>query len=91
MGAIGFLVIRNGIRLMRNGHSRAFWMGFAVLMFAVAFVLHGLVDYPLLTPKLIANFMMILAIIERSTPLYIDKGLPMAKNAPRKVLSETND
>ena len=90
MGAIGFLVIRNGIRLMRSGHSRAFWMGFAVLMFAVAFVLHGLVDYPLLTPKLIANFMMILAIIERSTPLYIDKGLPMPKNAPRKVLGETN-
>ena len=84
MGLIGFTVIRYGIKLMRNGHSRAFWMGFAVLMFAASFILHGLVDYPLLTPKLVGNFMMILAIIDRSTALYADKGLPLRKSVQRK-------
>lgn len=84
MGVLGFTVIRSGIRLMKNGRTRAFWMGFAVLMFAASFILHGLVDYPLLTPKLIANFMMILAIIERSSALYTDKGLPLRKSAVRK-------
>lgn len=84
MGVLGFTVVRYGIKLMRNGHSRAFWMGFAVLMFASSFILHGLVDYPLLTPKLIGNFMMILAIIDRSPALYSDKGLPLRKSAARK-------
>lgn len=81
MGVLGFMVIRNGIRLMRNDRTRAFWMGFAIVMFAMAFIVHGLVDYPLLTPKLVCNFMMILAIVERAIPLYIDKGLPIRRNA----------
>ncbi len=85
MAVLGFFVIRFGIKLMRNGHTRAFWMGFAVLMFAAAFILHGLVDYPLLTPKLICNFMMILAIIDRSPALYTDKGLPLRKKLVQKV------
>ncbi len=84
MGLIGFAVIRYGIKLMRNGHSRAFWMGFAVLMFASSFILHGLVDYPLLTPKLVGNFMMILAIIDRSTALYADKGLPLRRSVSHR-------
>lgn len=75
MGVLGFWVIRNGLRLLRSDRTRAFWMGFAILMFAAAFIIHGLVDYPLLTPKLICNFMMILAIVERAQPLYTDKGL----------------
>lgn len=82
MGVLGFMVIKNAVQLMRAGRSRAFWMGFAVLMFAVSFILHGLVDYPLLTPKLVCNFMMIMAIIERALPLYAEKGLP-----PKTVFS----
>lgn len=88
MGLIGFMVIRYGIKLMRNGHSRAFWMGFAVLMFASSFILHGLVDYPLLTPKLVDNFMMILAIVDRSPALYADKGLPLRKSISNKPIEK---
>lgn len=91
MGLIGFTVIRYGIKLMRNGRSRAFWMGFAVLMFACAFILHGLVDYPLLTPKLVCNFMMILGIIDRSRALYADKGLPLRKPNTRKLANHTEE
>lgn len=84
MGFIGFTIVRYGINLMRNGHSRAFWMGFAVLMFAACFVLHGLVDYPLMTPKLVCNFLIILAIIDRALPLYTNKGLPLCKSTVQK-------
>lgn len=77
MGVLGFVVIKNAVVLLRARRTRAFWMGFAVLMFAVCFILHGLVDYPLLTPKLICNFMMIMAIAERAIPLYKDKGFPL--------------
>ncbi len=79
---LGFTVVKYGVRLMRCGQNRGFWMGFAVTMFAVSFIVHGLVDYPLLTPKLIGNFMMILAIIERSLPLYADKGVPLRGISP---------
>ncbi len=82
MAWIGFEVIRTGVRLMRCGHSRGFWMGFAVTMFVSAFVIHGLVDYPFLTPKLVANFTMILAIVERALPLYEHKGAPLRDISP---------
>ncbi len=82
MCVIGFVVVKNGILLMRCDKNRGFWMGFAILMFAISFIVHGMVDYPLLTPKLIANFMMILAIIERAIPLYVDKGVPLRGISP---------
>ncbi len=82
MAVLGFYVLKYGIRLMRCGQNRAFWMGFAVIMFFSSFVVHGLVDYPLLTPKLVCNFMMILAIIERSLPLYTNKGVPLRGISP---------
>ncbi len=88
MSVLGFFVLRYGIRLVRCGKKRAFWMGFAVLMFAACFFVHGLVDYPLLTPKLIANFMMILAIIERSMPLYYNKGVPLKDVSPAFLFSK---
>lgn len=88
MGVLGWLVVRAGIRLLRNRHTRAFWIGFAVLMFVVAFFIQGLVDYPLLTPKLICNFVLILAISDRAQAIYIDKGLPLRKNIARTPKKE---
>lgn len=76
---IGGKVAKNGLELMRNGYSYSFWIGFAVLGFVSSFCIQGLVDYPLLTPKLIANFMMIMAITERSVFLYTAKGIPVRK------------
>lgn len=76
---IGGKVAKNGLELMRNGYSYSFWIGFAVLGFVSSFCIQGLVDYPLLTPKLIANFMMIMAIAEQSVSLYTAKGIPVRK------------
>lgn len=67
---IGFQTVRRGWSLIRNGYTKSFWIGFAVLGFAVAFILHGMVDYPLTTPRLICFFMTAMAIIERAVPLF---------------------
>ncbi len=90
MAWIGFEVVRNGIRLMRCGQSRGFWMGFATTTFAMAFITHGMVDYPLLTPKLVANFIMILAIIEKAPTLYMNKGAPLRDISPAFLFTKRN-
>ncbi len=76
---IGAKVAKNGIELMRNGYSHSYWIGFAVLGFVASFCIQGMVDYPLLTPKLVCNFMMVMAIVERSVDLYVDKRIPVRK------------
>lgn len=78
MTIIGFITIRRGVVLMRRGYTSSFWIGFAVLGFAAGFILHGMVDYPLTTPRLICCFIMILAIIERSVAIY-GEGAPHQK------------
>lgn len=70
MCIIGFRVVKNGWSLIRHGYSSTFWMGFAVLGFAIGFILHGMVDYPLTTPRLICCFVTALAISERSVSVY---------------------
>ena len=70
MCLIGFRTVKNGFSLIRNDHNAAFWMGFAVLGFAMGFILHGMVDYPLTTPRLICCFITMLAIAEQSTKIY---------------------
>lgn len=70
MCLIGFQTIKNGVKLFRNGYNSSFWVGFAVLGFAVGFILHGMVDYPLTTPRLICCFVTILGIVESSVHLY---------------------
>lgn len=78
MCLIGFQTVKKGIRLMRSGYTTSFWVGFAVLGFTVGFILHGMVDYPLTTPRLICCFMTILAIVEQSVYIY-GTGAPHQK------------
>lgn len=76
---IGGKVAKNGVELIRDGYGYSFWIGFAVLGFVSSFCIQGMVDYPLLTPKLLCNFMMIMAIAERSVDLYTGKSIPIRK------------
>ena len=73
MCLIGFRALKNGILLLRRGYNSSFWIGFAVLFFVIGFILHGMVDYPLTTPCLIATFVTALAISERSIHLHPSK------------------
>ena len=84
MCIIGFLAFRKGYKLFRSGNNSSFWMGFAVLGFVVCFILHGMVDYPLTTPRLIACFVTILGIIEQSVHIF-------DCNTPRKNSKNKNN
>ncbi len=86
---IGAKVVKNGIELMRNNYGYAFWIGFGVLGFASSFIISGMVDYPLLTPKLVCNFMMMIAIVERSNILYPGMGIEV-RSRIRKRLKATH-
>lgn len=67
---IGVLSVRNGVRLLKGGYSKAFWVGFGVLGFAAAFCIHGLVDYALTVPRLICVFVTLLGITEQVPALH---------------------
>ncbi len=75
MALIGFKVIKNSIELMRDGYNNSFWIGFAILGFAVCFLTHGMVDYPLATPRMVCIFITLLSLCERSIHLYVGRGI----------------
>ncbi len=75
MALIGFKVIKNSIELMRDGYNNSFWIGFAVLGFAVCFLIHGMVDYPLATPRMVCIFITMLSLCERSIYVYVGRGI----------------
>lgn len=79
LGLIVFKAVKNGIVLLRNGYNSSFWVGFAVIGFVAGVAIHGIVDYPLTTPKLIAFFLMTLAVIDRSVDLFEYRGGSLRK------------
>ena len=80
MALLGFKTVKNAIELMRNGYSASFWVGFAILSFAVCFLLHGMVDYPLTTPRLVCCFITILGIAEQSVRVFTARGISVRRH-----------
>lgn len=85
MALIGFKVIKNSIELMRDGYNNSFWIGFAVFGFAVCFLAHGMVDYPLATPRLVCIFITLLALCERSTSLYVGRAIHVRRHIRARI------
>lgn len=73
MGAIGFKTIKDGIILMLHKQSESFWVGFGICGFAILLLVHGMVDNPFSTPKLVVNFITLLGITEQCYRLYPHK------------------
>lgn len=71
MSCIGFLVVRHGILILRCKDTAAFWMGFSILAFGVCFMAHGMVDYPLMAPRLVCFFITILGIMDQTVQVYL--------------------
>ena len=80
---------KNGVELIRTGYSTAFWVGFAVLGCIMSFCLQGLVDYPLMSPKLICNFMMLIGITERVIHLYSGREIAMRRALRKRLRKKT--
>lgn len=71
MLCLGLKTVKSGLVLMRkNRKPRSFWLGYALIGFSVAFCVQGMFDFPLMTPKLVCHFVMILALAERATVLF---------------------
>ena len=75
MCVIGFSAVKNGIVLMRNGYNRSFWIGFSLVAFAVCFLSHGMVDYPLMVPRLVCFFIIALGLAEQTGHVYSSRRL----------------
>ena len=74
MGLIGFKTIKNGVVMMRNGYNSSFWIGFSLLAFSVCLLTHGMVDYPLMIPRLVCFFCMFLGYAEQTAFIYESNG-----------------
>ena len=85
MFAIAIVIIKYGLRLIRNGYTSSFWIGFALCGFLMGVTLHGLVDYPLTTPKLISFFIAMIAVADRSICVYRDSHHQRLRCPKRKT------
>ena len=83
---IGWKMFRRSVHMVRwSPDSRM--LGVVFIAFVGAFCMHGMVDYPLLTPKLIAVFMMVLALSDSAARLYMgSKVQSLADAMPYAVL-----
>ncbi len=71
------LVVMRGWKLIRQRkNSEAWWFGFGIMGFCAAMCIHGLVDYPLLTPRLLCTVMLILGLVESASRVYLDVSVP---------------
>lgn len=86
-GFIGlFLMFLVGTRLLQDsmgliGRSRqTASIGLTFLLFAVAFVMHGMVDFPFLSPKLVGTFCIMLGFFDAlSAPYLTDRLTPLSR------------
>jgi len=70
---------KNALTLMLRKNNASFWAGFGICGFLFGTFVHGLVDYPLTTPKLICSFLCLLAVSQRFAPCM--QTVPVAEQA----------
>ncbi len=82
---IGFRVLRTGIHLVSN--QEVSFMGVTLIAFVLAFIMHGMVDFPLLCPKLVGTFMMVIAFTDVASRLYLgQQNANLSAMAPAAIL-----
>ncbi len=70
MCMIAIRLLQNSLELA-NRNRRGSGLGNAMVIFVVAFVVYGMVDYPFLSPKLVGNFLIIIAFADVIAHLYL--------------------
>ena len=60
-------------------------MGVTLIAFVLAFIMHGMVDFPLLCPKLVGTFMMVIAFTDVASRLYLGQ-----RNADLSTMAPTS-
>lgn len=60
-------------------------IGLVFLIFAIAFVVHGMVEYPFLSPKLVGTFCMVLGFFDTMSNLYLPSRLTPLSKLPAPI------
>lgn len=71
--AAGYQMVRSHWKLRRHAAPRERLLGVAFLAFFAGFVVFGMVDFPFLCPKLVGNFLIVLALSDVSCRLYLNQ------------------
>lgn len=85
---VGAAVLKRGVTLMKK-QSHHTQMGLAIIAFAVGFVISGMTDFILLTPKQMGCFFIALALCEVMASIYTDyenESITKVMSAPVKKL-----
>ncbi len=78
---IAIRMLQNSLELA-NRNRRGSGLGNAIVMFVVAFVVYGMVDYPFLSPKLVGNFLMIIGFADVTAHIYLHHPLVTLLSVP---------
>ena len=83
---MGWKIVRRGMDLMTHS-AETHLLGGVFLAFAAGFVMNSMVDYPLLSPKLVGVFMMVMAIGDSACRVYLGHRVhPLTDCFPAKEL-----
>jgi O-antigen ligase len=69
MVLVGLTMFRTALTMLNSNDSRS--IGVAFIAFVAAFCMDGMVDFPLLTPKLVGVFLMVIALGDCASKLYL--------------------
>lgn len=69
---VAIRVLQNSVDLL-NSSPKTHLFGVFFLVFAVSFVVYGMVDYPFLCPKLVGTFLMVLGMADATASLYLQR------------------
>lgn len=84
MCLIAIRMLQNSLELA-NRNCRGSGLGNAMVMFVVAFVVYGMVDYPFLSPKLVGNFLTIVAFADVTAQIYLRQPFVALTSVPIAV------
>lgn len=81
MCMVAIRMLQNSLELA-NRNRRGSGLGNAIVMFVVAFVVYGMVDYPFLSPKLVGNFLTIVGFADVIAHIYLRQPFVALPSVP---------
>lgn len=89
MCMIAIRMLQNSLELA-NRNRRGSGLGNAIVMFVVAFVVYGMVDYPFLSPKLVGNFLTIIGFADVIAHIYLRQPFVTLRSVPITLWQRTH-
>lgn len=86
---VAIRMLQNSLQLANRNRSGS-GLGNAIVMFVVAFVVYGMVDYPFLSPKLVGNFLMIIGFADATAHIYLRQPFATLLSVPVTLWQRTH-